>query len=378
MKSIGKLPIPAGAFLLLAVLILPAREAERSGPVSLEYYGEIGCSHCDTFAETTLPAAAVRAGVAVELVQVDILSARGYELCRARLAEFDQEFRIFPVLVIGNNAYQGSSAIEVNLDAELGYFSREGIYRPRVSVAAPSGTLPGVRLEFIPIVLAGLVDGINPCAFTTLLFFLSFISLRGGSRGRIAGIGLLFAAGVFLSYLLVGLGLFNVFRSGMRMTGFRLVLRILVTALTAGFCALTIRDLRLLRLGKPSDMRWGLPDAVRRGIHSSIRGGARSAFLPAGVFLTGAVVAVLELACTGQVYFPTLAYMAQTDSGWLGLGSLLLYNLAFILPLLAVLALILLGIGQDRIRGFFERRIALAKGALAVIFAALAVLVWVY
>ena len=378
MKSIGKLPTRTGAFLLLAVLILPVRAEVPPGPVSLEYYGEIGCSHCDTFEETTLPAAAARAGVAVELEQVDILSARGYELCRERLAEFGQEFRIFPVLIIGNNAYQGSSAIEEHLDAELGFFARAGSYRPRVSVAAPSGTLPGVRLEFVPIVLAGLVDGINPCAFTTLLFFLSFISLRGGSRGRIAGHGLLFAAGVFLAYLLIGLGLFNLLRSGIRMTGFRLALRILVSVLSAGFCALTIRDLRLLRLGKPSDMRWGLPDAVKRGIHSSIRGGVRSAFLPAGVFLTGVVVAVLELACTGQVYFPTLAYMAQTDSGWLGIGSLLLYNLAFILPLLAVLALILLGIGQDRIRGFFERRIALAKGALAVTFAALAALVWFY
>lgn len=222
------------------------------------------------------------------------------------------------------------------------------------------------------------MDGINPCAFTTLLFFLSFISLRGAARGRVAAVGLLFAAGVFLAYLLLGLGMFNLLRSGIRMAGFRLALRILVTVLTVSFCALTVRDLYLLRRGKPSDMEWGLPDALRNRIHASIRSGTRGSVLSFGVFLTGAVVAVLELACTGQVYFPALSYMAQTDPGWLGIGSLLVYNLAFILPLLAVLGFILLGVRQERIRRFFRSRLSLAKVLLALTFAVLAALVWVY
>lgn len=364
--------------LFLAALVLPGAAYAQGAPATLEYYGEIGCSHCDTFEGTTLPAAASRAGATVELVKVDILSASGYERCRARLAEFGQEFRIFPVLVIGNNAYQGNSAIEENLALELEYFARTGSYRPRIARIETARGEPGMRPGVLPVLLAGLVDGINPCAFATLLFFLSFLSLGGAGRGRIAGIGLLFAAGVFSAYLLLGLGLFNLLRSGIRIAGFRLALRIVVTALTAAFCLLSLRDIVLLRRGKPSDMEWGLPAGFRRGIHQAVRRGTRSAVLPVGVFATGLVVAVLELACTGQVYFPTLSYMVQTSSGRLGLGSLLLYNLAFILPLLGVLALILLGVRQERIRAFFERRVALAKALLALTFAGLAVLVWIH
>lgn len=379
MKANANPSLRIGAVCVLAAL-LPLRGVPEAPKASafLEYYGEIGCSHCDAFEEEILPAAAALSGAEVELLQIDILAAEGYERCRVRLAEFGQEFRIFPVLVIGNNAYQGNTAIEENLVPELEHFVREGVYRPRGAPAEGVPAAPGVRLGFLPILAAGLVDGINPCAFATLLFFLSFMSLGGAGRGRIAGIGLLFAAGVFTAYLLLGMGLFNLLRSGIRMAGFRSALRILVTVLTVSFCALTVRDIILLRRGNVSDMEWGLPDALRNRIHSAIRSGARSAVLPVGVFATGLVVAVLELACTGQVYFPTLSYMVQTDPGWLGIGSLLLYNLAFILPLLVVLALILLGVRQERIRRFFQSRVALAKVLLALTFAALAVLVWIF
>lgn len=377
MKAIRKPRPRGGAALCAAAFLLAGLSAAAREPARLEYYGEIGCSHCDTFEETTLPEAAARAGVTTDLVLVDILSASGYERCRARLEEYGQEFRIFPVLMIGNNAYQGNSAIEENLLPELEHFAREGSYRPRIPAATASAGQAAVRLGFLPIVLAGLVDGINPCAFTTLLFFLSYVSLRGAARGRVAVMGLLFAAGVFLAYLLIGLGLVNTLRTGLRTAGLQTALRVVVTVLTTAFCVLSVRDIFLLSRGGVNAMRWGLPDPLRRRIRAAVREGAGTA-LPVGVFATGLVVAVLELACTGQVYFPTLSYMVQTDSGWLGIGSLLLYNLAFILPLLAVLALILLGIRQESIRRFFERRIALAKGLLALAFAGMAVLVWIY
>lgn len=347
-----------------------------SDGVRAEYYGEIGCTHCDDFVDKTLPAAERRAGVSVDLESFDILSAAGYERCRERLAGFGIEFKIFPVLVIGNNVYQGNSAIESNLEGELVHFAREGFFRPKLASEAREGPL--FRMAAAPIFLAGLVDGINPCAFTTLLFFLSFISLRGGTRKSLAGAGLLFAAGVFLSYLAIGLGLFNIIRAGFRMSGLRLALRVLVSGATAAFCLLTIRDLSRARAGRQGDMLLQLPPAIKRLIHTSIRNGVRGAVFPLGVFVSGAVVAVLELACTGQVYFPTLSYMVQTDTTLLGLGSLLLYNLAFISPLLAVLFLLLAGMSQETVRRYFERHLALAKGALAFTFAVLAVLVWIF
>ena len=54
---------------------------------------------------------------------------------------------------------------------------------------------------------AGLLDGINPCAFATIVFFISYLSLVGRSRKEMLAAGGAFAAAVFATYLLLGMGL---------------------------------------------------------------------------------------------------------------------------------------------------------------------------
>ncbi len=352
MKTNGKhiaLWIPA-----LLLWAAPAVFPQTPKAVPAEYYGETGCSHCDQFAGKILPAAEARTGVDVALRVFDILSADGYERCRMRLAELGYGFTAFPVLVIGNNAYQGSSAVEENLLTELSHYAQEGEFRPRLS-EGPGKSGGELRMEALPILLAGLVDG---------------------SRGRIAAAGLSFVLGVFLSYFLIGLGLFGLLREGSRLAGFRLALRLAVTCMTAAYCFLTVRDLRLLRAGRSSEMKLQLPPELKRRVHSAIRGGADAAFLPLGALVSGLLVAALELACTGQVYFPAIAYMVRTDRSFLGVGSLALYNAAFVAPLVAVLLLVFLGMSQEAIRFFFRRHIAAAKAALAAVFVLMSVLVW--
>lgn len=365
-------------FLLLLFAALTAGGQTKTLPV-VEYYGELGCAHCDDFTDTILPEAEKKSGVFVSLAAYDILSADGYERCEQRLADLGYEFTIFPVLIIGNNAYQGNSAIEENLLPELQYYAKHGEFRPKViDDNGVEEERHRMRLAFLPIFLAGLIDGINPCAFATLLFFISFVSLRGRTKRETALFGLLFAAGIFIAYFFIGLGLFNLLRVSVNFTLIRLVLKIVVSAVTAVFCALTIRDVILLRKGKASDMSLQLPKSVTRKIHASIRSGAGSAAFAAGVFGTGLFVAVLELACTGQIYFPTIAFMIQTDVTLLGIGSLFLYNIAFIVPLLAVLAVVLFGIRHEKVASFFKDHMGAAKIAMAVLFAALAALVWIF
>ena len=57
------------------------------------------------------------------------------------------------------------------------------------------------------LVLAGLVDGINPCAFATIIFLLSYLQVTRRRPVEIAQVGLSFIIGVFITYFLLGLGL---------------------------------------------------------------------------------------------------------------------------------------------------------------------------
>jgi cytochrome c biogenesis protein CcdA len=84
-------------------------------------------------------------------------------------------------------------------------------------------------------------------------------------------------------------------------------------------------------------------------------------------------VSVFELACTGQVYFPTIAYMVRMGSSSRGYLYLLLYNLGFILPLLAVFVLSYFGLSSKRLGTFMQKSMGGVKLGLAALFVALAV-----
>ena len=64
------------------------------------------------------------------------------------------------------------------------------------------------------------------------------------------------------------------------------------------------------------------------------------------VGLLGIFVVLVELPCTGAPYFAVLALLAQGEYA-LAIPYLLLYNLIFILPLLAVIALAYFGKGVE-------------------------------
>jgi cytochrome c biogenesis protein CcdA len=221
---------------------------------------------------------------------------------------------------------------------------------------------------------AGIVDGINPCAFTTLIFLLASLALAGRGRREVLAIGAFFSAGVFLAYLGAGFGLFAALRAAQSVGFVAAALRWILSAALVALAALSIYDYTRIRAGKPADMLLQLPDSLKLRIHASIRERRRSSALAASSFVLGVLVSIFEFACTGQVYLPTLAYLARSKGRTEGIFLLLVYNLCFIAPLLAVFAASYLGASSKRIAEAFRRRMGATKLLLAAVFAILAAL----
>src|SRR3989344_7738719 len=60
----------------------------------------------------------------------------------------------------------------------------------------------------LPLVLvSSLIDSINPCAFSILLLTIAFLLSIGRLRSSIFAIGGFYILGIFLVYLLIGLGI---------------------------------------------------------------------------------------------------------------------------------------------------------------------------
>ena len=90
-------------------------------------------------------------------------------------------------------------------------------------------------------------------------------------------------------------------------------------------------------------------------------------------FVTGLIVSLLELACTGQVYAPIVYQIQQGRTG--AVAWLVLYNLAFILPLIVIFLLTWAGLRSDHLTRFQKRHTCAVKFALGVLFIALAALI---
>ncbi len=225
------------------------------------------------------------------------------------------------------------------------------------------------------VVLAGLVDGLNPCAFATLIFFISYLTLSGRKGREALMVGTAFTLGVFIAYLLIGLGFYKVL-DAMKET--LVMLGRWVYGLTALLCAVlafySFLDFLKARRGEIEDMSLNLPHALRLRINAVIRKGRRARAFVASAFVTGVVISFLELACTGQVYLPTIIFVTSIpEMRARAIAYLLLYNVLFTLPLVVVFVLAYYGTTSRDLTRFLQRNAAAVKLGMVVLFASLSV-----
>ncbi len=244
----------------------------------------------------------------------------------------------------------------------------------------------------IAIISAGLIDGINPCAFTVIVFFISFLALQGYRKRELIFIGLAFILAVFLTYLGIGLGIFNFFYT---LAGFWVVthlLNIIIGSLSIILGIFAIYDfIKFKKTDSTEDLILQLPLAVKERIHKVVGFFYRKSpqekqekskpALGRLVFyalVTGFLVSLLEAVCTGQVYLPTISFVLKSTTLKLeALGYLLLYNIMFIAPLIVIFTLALLGVTSQQFSGFLKKHLGLVKIIMAVLFFGLGIyLLW--
>lgn len=229
---------------------------------------------------------------------------------------------------------------------------------------------------------AGLVDGINPCAFAVIVFFISFLAVYKYDKREIIIIGACYCLSVFVAYILMGLGLFNFLYA---MGSFYYVIigfKWLTIVLCAVFLALSIYDLAVYKItGKADKIILQLPKSYKEYIHKVMRFFLKdkqksTLRLILASVAVGFIVSLVEAVCTGQVYLPTIVLiLKEADTRfWRAVAYLLLYNLMFIVPLVVIFILTLLGYESKGFNTFLKKHLGLTKLLLAMVFLVLLVL----
>jgi cytochrome c biogenesis protein CcdA len=179
------------------------------------------------------------------------------------------------------------------------------------------------------IIVSGLIDSINPCAFAVMFFFLAFLYMarRDSSedvRPKVRLVGTVYIIGVYISYLLIGLAVIDVFM----ITPFPNLIKTIVAALVIFLGAVNVKDYfwpgKWLSLKIPKS-RW-----------RTIAGWMHKFTIPSA-FVVGLLVSVVEFPCTGGVYLGILGLLASSATFTQGLTYLMIYNVMFVLPLIIIL-----------------------------------------
>lgn len=178
---------------------------------------------------------------------------------------------------------------------------------------------------FTPLlVIAALADSINPCAFSILILTVAFLMSIGKLRSGILKIGGVYILGIFLVYILIGLGilqalhLFNTPHFMAKVGATLLIVLGGINLINEFFPAFPIK----LRI----------PQAA----HNKMAVLMEKASTPTALVL-GGLVGLCEFPCTGGPYLMVLGLLHDRVTAVAGFGYLVLYNLIFVLPLIVIL-----------------------------------------
>ncbi|MBD3322573.1 MAG: hypothetical protein GF350_15840 [Chitinivibrionales bacterium] len=228
---------------------------------------------------------------------------------------------------------------------------------------------------FIGTLIAGLADGVNPCAIATMIFLISFLATQKRKRSEVMTIGLAYTVAVYVTYFAMGAGLKGIIEPLQQNSIGKIIIRWGAFVIAAGVALFSFRDAVVYsRTGKARDIKLQLPKAVKVRIHKIISGNLSSRGLIFGSIVAGFLVTLLEAICTGQMYLPYIAAMTrQQEFRIKGYIYLAFYNFLFVLPLLIVMIFAYYGLKWSDLAKKTQKNMVLLKILLGLVMTGLAV-----
>ena len=169
--------------------------------------------------------------------------------CRTRLNLPSEKRLIAPSIFIGNDSLSPEEITETRVEALIEKYEKgERTSALKVEQGEMKKAEDAIVERFksfgiFAILLAGLVEGLNPCALATLVFFISYLTMIGGKRREILMVGVGFSASSFMTHLLLGFGILSFIQHFSFFPLFTRIVYIITFALS-----LLSRDFQSLRL----------------------------------------------------------------------------------------------------------------------------------
>jgi cytochrome c-type biogenesis protein len=229
-----------------------------------------------------------------------------------------------------------------------------------------TGNNPEKKEFLLPVVLvSGFLDGINPCAFAVLLFFISFLFTLKRTKKDIWKTGAVYIFAIFLAYLSIGFGLIGAIMfidepHAMAKIGAWLVIILGV-----------INIIGLLFPSFPIKLR--IPHVAK----GTIKNYVHKATLPSA-FILGFFVGLCTFPCSGGIYVAIIGLLVSQTTYATGIAYLILYNIMFVMPLVLILLALSNKKALETFSKYEQSKVPLIKISGAAIMIALGVIILVW
>lgn len=334
--------------------------------IHITYFHKRGCQKCTRASEVLKRLKTEYPQVVVEMKYAK--ENRGLLEAMGALYNVPEVKRLTTPAVFIGEEYLLDELHEARLEAIVGKYLSTGVASRLLEAEEKTGEAESEIVKrfsafgTLAVAGAGLLDGINPCAFATIVFFISYMGLVGRKRKEMLIAGGAFAAAVFATYLLIGMGAlkFLSFLNEFSVVAKCVYLLAAIGTFTLAF--LSLYDAIKAKQGKVKEMSLQLPKSLKLRIHKVIREQTRTSGVIIGALVIGFAISALELVCTGQVYLPTITFvMGVEEMRGHALSYLVLYNLMFVTPLLVVFGFVYWGTTSIQLGGVLQRHLMPVK-----------------
>ena len=331
-------------FLILFIILSSFVYAQECPPEHnyvelVMFYGQ-GCPHCSQ--EESFLTELEEKYPHLNVTRYEVYSNQeNREIFKKFTDAFGTEIKGVPTTFIDKKVLIGfTDSIGASIEDEVKRCIEEGCISPSdvvdgaVSVVeddkSPAGIFEIKSLTLPAVIGAAAVDAINPCAFAILIILLATI-LAAKQKKKVLWAGLAFTVSIYISYFLMGLGLFSV----IRVAGLTSLFYTIVAVLAIIIGLFNLKD--YLWYGKWFVME--VPMSWRPKLKMLLK----SITSVPGAFLIGFVVSLFLLPCTSGPYIVILGLLAKSATKNYALSLLFLYNFIFVLPMLLITGAIYFG-----------------------------------
>jgi cytochrome c biogenesis protein CcdA/glutaredoxin len=304
------------------LLLLTAFTVSASSAKTIYFFYGTGCPHC-AVVEEYFQNEGIYEKYEIEEKEIyfDRENAVFYTNLMIELG-VPKEERGVPAVVIGDSILTGDTPIIKNFTKVADEFlTREP--EDLVEEHFDEQEKEKLDLTLAAVIVGSLVDAINPCEFAVLIILMTTILATGNAKKALKS-GFFFAASIFISYFLMGLGLYKALSFG----GFANIFFKIIGWLAIVLGILNLKDFFWYGKGFLMEVPLSWRPKLKSLIHHVTS--------PKGAFAIGFLVSLFLLPCTSGPYIVILGMLAKRVFDTQAILYLLLYNLLFVSPMVLI------------------------------------------